>query len=145
MQRYKIFLNCARKMAIIFQKTWTIQFPSFPLSHFWHLHFKLFSKQIIYYYIYYNIYNNKKIIWLFYSISHSPTFSFPNHNFRNSENHHAGMFGRVVTKVNEVKCQKWESGKVGKWASAKPKCFHGKKNRIFFGDSLENPYICTIQ
>ena len=29
------------------------------------------------------------------------------------------MFGRVVTKVNEVKCQKWESGKVENFDEAK--------------------------
>ncbi len=69
----------------------------------------------------YNIYNINSIITIYfllyllihayYSINTLPNFQKP--NFRNSENHHAGMFGRVVTKVNEVKCQKWESGKVG--------------------------------
>ena len=62
MQRYKFFLNCARKMAIIFQETLNhpvSQFPSFPLLTF---AFQTFSKRLIYYYIYYNIYNNKKII-----------------------------------------------------------------------------------
>ena len=39
------------------------------------------------------------------SLHHRPRHPITYENFRSSESHHACMFGRVVTKVNDVKCQ----------------------------------------
>ena len=71
LQRYKFFLNCARNRAIIFAfgaKYSTIHLFKYDRKVF-NFSWKSWLRKS-YYYIYYNIYNNKTIISLNYSFYH---------------------------------------------------------------------------
>ena len=62
MQRYDFFRNCASKIQNIFtmeRKKILSHFPTFPLSHFGHLHSEKFETEILHYIynIVYYIYN----------------------------------------------------------------------------------------
>ena len=78
----------------------SVHFPSFPLSHFGHLHFaKILKKKFYIIYIIYNIYN------IIYNLSN---YSLP-----------LTLFFSVLINLNV------QSGKVGKWETSLP--IHTKK------------------